>query len=181
MCYVLVCAHCVCAHSSIHIAVTHTVFWLPVHTLFSITSLSFVSHFIISPVHIWRERAKTCLYVHLILVVAMSVQTTRSWVFFGILAFLSQRHLFNQINTKTIGNRKKRLCVRLRSGDKHHLRKSSDQKAQIRKTFVPLTGLICAFRSEDFLRWCLAPERLATERTISFFSISSSFWYKSTK
>ena len=32
-----------------------------------------------------KRRAKTCLYVHLILVVAMSVQTTRSWVFFGIL------------------------------------------------------------------------------------------------
>ena len=59
-------------------------FWLPVHTLFSITSLSFVSHFIVSLVRIWRERAKTCLYVHSILVVAMSVQTTRSWVFFGI-------------------------------------------------------------------------------------------------
>ena len=44
------------------------------------------------------------------------------------------------------------LCVRLRSGDKHHLRKSADRKAQIRTAFVPLTGLICAFRSEDFLR-----------------------------
>ena len=32
-----------------------------------------------------KRRAKTCLYVHLILVVAMSIQTTRSWVFFGIL------------------------------------------------------------------------------------------------
>ena len=41
----------------------------------------------------------------------------------------------NQNNTKTIGNRKKRfrLCVRLRSEDKHHLRKSSDRKAQIRR------------------------------------------------
>ena len=35
-------------------------FWFPVHTLFSITSLSFVSHFIVSLVRIWRERAKTC-------------------------------------------------------------------------------------------------------------------------
>ena len=32
---------------------------------------------------------------------------------------------------KTIGNRKKRLCVRLCSKDKHHLRKSADRKAQI--------------------------------------------------
>ena len=28
--------------------------------------------------------------------------------------------------------------------------KSADRKAQIRKAFVPLTGLICAFRSADF-------------------------------
>ena len=31
----------------------------------------------------------------------MSVQTTRSWVFFGILAFLSQRHLFKKDFRKT--------------------------------------------------------------------------------
>ena len=47
--------------------------------------------------------------------------------------------------------------MRLRSGDKHHLRKSADREAQIRKAFVPLTELICAFRSADFLRWCLSP------------------------
>ena len=34
------------------------------------------------------------------------------------------------------------VCVRLRSGDKHHPRKSADRKAQIRKACVPLTGLI---------------------------------------
>ena len=32
---------------------------------------------------------------------------------------------------KTLGNRKERLCVWLRSADKHHPRKSSDRKAQI--------------------------------------------------
>ena len=73
-----------------------------VHKLFSITSLSFVSHFIVSLVRIWRERAKTCLYVLSILVVAMSVQTTRSWVFFSILAFLSQRHLFKKWESSKI-------------------------------------------------------------------------------
>ena len=79
-------------------------FWLPVHTLFSITSLSFVSHFIVSLVRIWRERVKTCLYVHLILVVAMSVQITLSWVFFGILSLRL---------TKTILKpKKKRPCKR---------------------------------------------------------------------
>ena len=31
-----------------------------------------------------------------------------------------------QFIPKTIGNRKKRLCVRLRLEDKHHLRKSAD-------------------------------------------------------
>ena len=49
--------------------------------------------------------------------------------------------------------------MRLRSGEKHHLRKSADRKAQIRKAFVPLPGLICAFQPADFLRWCLSPER----------------------
>ena len=72
---------------------------------------------------------------------------------------------------KTIGNRKKRLCVRLRSGDKHHLRKSADRKAQIRKAFVPLTGLICAFRYADFLRWCLSPERNLAHNLFFLFPI----------
>ena len=36
---------------------------------------------------------------------------------------------------KTIGKRKM-LCVRLRSGDKHHMRISAFRKAQIRKAFV---------------------------------------------
>ena len=53
--------------------------------------------------------------------------------------------------TKTIGNRK-RDCAWGGSGDKPYLRKSTDRKAQIRKAFVPLTGLICALRSVDFLR-----------------------------
>ena len=48
---------------------------------------------------------------------------------------------------KTIG-----LCVRLRSGDKHHLRKSADQKAQISTVSGTNAFLICAFRSADFLR-----------------------------
>ena len=60
--------------------------------------------------------------------------------------------------------------MRLRSGDKHHLRKSSDREAQIRKAFVPLTGLIC-FRSEDFLRWCLSPERNLTHNLFFLFPI----------
>ena len=69
---------------------------------------------------------------------------------------------------KTIGNRK-RLCVRLRLGNKHHLRKSADRKAQIRKAFVPLTELICAFRSAGFLRWCLFSKRNLTHNLFFYF------------
>ena len=37
-------------------------------------------------------------------------------------------------------------------GDKPYMRKSTDRKAQIRKAFVQLSGLICALRSvTDFL------------------------------
>ena len=56
--------------------------------------------------------------------------------------------------------------MRLRSGDKHYQRKSADRKAQIRKACVPLTGLICAFRSADFFRWCLSPERNLTHNLL---------------
>ena len=70
---------------------------------------------------------------------------------------------------KTIGNRKKRLCVRLRLGNKHHLKKSADRKAQIRKAYVPLTELICAFRSADFLRWGFFPKRNLTHNLFFYF------------
>ena len=62
--------------------------------------------------------------------------------------------------------------MRLRSFDKHHMRKSADRKAQIRKGFDPLTGMICAFRSADFLRWFLFPERKLMQ---NLFSISKIF------
>ena len=61
------------------------------------------------------------------------------------------------INTKNYWKKKKEIVREVALGDKHHLRKSSDRKAQI----SPLSGtnafLIYAFRSEDFLRWCLSP------------------------
>ena len=44
--------------------------------------------------------------------------------------------------------------------------KSTNQEA-----FVPLTGLIWAFRSEDFLRWCLSPERNLTHNFFFLFPI----------
>ena len=74
----------------------------------------------------------------------------------------------NQI-IKYYWKQKKRLCVRLRSGDKHHLRKSADRKAQIRKAFFPFTGLICASRSADLLRWYLSPERNLTHNLFFYF------------
>ena len=71
---------------------------------------------------------------------------------------------------KTIGNRKEIVCE-VALGDKHHPRKSADRKAKIRKSFVSLTctGLICAFRSADFLGWCLSPERNLTHNLFSYF------------
>ena len=69
---------------------------------------------------------------------------------------------------KTIGNRK-RLCVRLRSVDKHHLRKSADRKAQISPVSGTNVFLICAFRSTDFLRWCLSSERNLTHNLFFYF------------
>ena len=40
-------------------------------------------------------------------------------------------------------------------GNKHHLRKPADRKAQISSVTGTNAFLICAFRSADFLRWCL--------------------------
>ena len=61
--------------------------------------------------------------------------------------------------------------MRLRSGDKHHLRKSADRKAQISPVSGMNAFLICAFRSADFLRWCLSPERNLTHNLFLLFPI----------
>ena len=74
---------------------------------------------------------------------------------------------------KFIGNRKK-IVREVAGGGKPYLTKSTDHKAEIRKAFFEVSGLICAFRSADFLRSGLSPR--ATSRAISF-SISNSFWY----
>ena len=60
--------------------------------------------------------------------------------------------------------------MRLRSGDKHHLRKSANRKAQISSVSGTNAFLTCAFRSADFLRWCLSPERNLTHN-LFFISI----------
>ena len=49
----------------------------------------------------------------------------------------------------------KEIVHEVARGDKPYLKKSTDRKAQIRTAFVQLSGLICAFRSADFRRWCL--------------------------
>ena len=63
------------------------------------------------------------------------------------------------------------MCARLRSGNKHHLRKSADRKAQISPVSGTNAFLICAFRSADFLRWCLSPERNLTHNLFFLFPI----------
>ena len=88
----------------------------------------------------------------------------------SVLLILSKKSI-SKLIPKTIENRKKILCVRLRSGDKHHLRKYVDCKAQIRKAFFPLTGLICAFRSADFLRRCSSPRAQPHAQSLFLFSI----------
>ena len=47
----------------------------------------------------------------------------------------------------------KEIVREVARGDKPHLKKSTDRKAQIRKAFVQFSGLICALRSVDFLRY----------------------------
>ena len=79
----------------------------------------------------------------------------------------------SELVPKTIGNRKERLCVRLHSEEKHHLRKSADRKAQVSPVSGTNAFLICVFRSADFLRWCLSSKRNLTHNL--FFSISNSF------
>ena len=45
----------------------------------------------------------------------------------------------------------KEIVREVARGDKPYMRKSTDRKAQIRKAFVQLSGLICALRSVHFL------------------------------
>ena len=61
--------------------------------------------------------------------------------------------------------------MRLCSGDKHHLRKSADRKAQISPVSGANAFLICAFRSADFLRWCLSSKRNLTHNIFFLFPI----------
>ena len=68
---------------------------------------------------------------------------------------------------KTIGNRKKRLCVRFHSGDKYHLRKSSDRKAQIRNRSFRSPDWFVLFDLQIFSGGVYPPS--TTSRTISFF------------
>ena len=64
--------------------------------------------------------------------------------------------------------------MRLRSEDKHHLRKSADRKAQISPVSETNAFLICAFQSADFLRWCLSSERNLTHKVFFLFPMLKS-------
>ena len=61
--------------------------------------------------------------------------------------------------------------MRLRSEDKHHLRKFADRKAQISPVSGKNASLICAFQSADFLRWCLSSARNLTHNLFFLFPI----------
>ena len=68
---------------------------------------------------------------------------------------------------KTIGIRKKRLCVRLRSGDKHHLRKSADRKHKSFRWAKRTPSWFVLFDLQIFSGGVYPSS--ATSRTISFF------------
>ena len=83
----------------------------------------------------------------------------------------------NQINTKnywklipkTIGNRKRDCawgCLRRINTTSENLQ---IEKHKSGGAFVPLTGLICAFWSADFLRWCLSSEGNLTHNLFFYF------------
>ena len=61
--------------------------------------------------------------------------------------------------------------MRLRLGNKHHLRKPADRKAQISSVSGTNAFLICAFRSADFLRWCLFPQAQPHAQSLFLFPI----------
>ena len=61
--------------------------------------------------------------------------------------------------------------MRLRLGNKHHLRKSADRKAQISPVSEKNAFLICAFRSADFLRWCLFTQVQPHAQSLFLFPI----------
>ena len=59
--------------------------------------------------------------------------------------------------------------MRLRSGDKHHPRKSADRKTQINPVSETNAFLICALRSADFLGWFLSPGRNLMHNLFFYF------------
>ena len=92
--------------------------------------------------------------------------------FFQVVQLFFSSKKMNQINTKTIGSRKRDCawgCARGINTTWENLQITQHKSG---RAYVSLTGLICALRSADFLGWCYPPS--ATSRTISF-SIPKSF------
>ena len=61
--------------------------------------------------------------------------------------------------------------MRLRLGNKHHLRKSADRKAQISSVSGTNAFLICAFRSADFLKVVFIPQAQPHAQSLFLFPI----------
>ena len=71
---------------------------------------------------------------------------------------------------KTIGNRKRDCawgCTRGMNTTWENLQIGKHKSG--RRSGIPLTELICAFRSADFLRWCFSPKRNLTHNLFSYF------------
>ena len=69
---------------------------------------------------------------------------------------------------KTIGNRK-RDCAWGCARGINTTWEMQIEKHKSGRRFFPPPGLICAFRSADFLRWCLSPERNLTHNLFFYF------------
>ena len=70
---------------------------------------------------------------------------------------------------KTIGNRKRDCAWGCAWGINTTWENLQIEKHKIKKAFVRLTELICAFRSLGFLRWCLFPKRNLTHNLFFYF------------
>ena len=93
-------------------------------------------------------------------------------------AWLSSCSVIQGLLPKTIGNRKKKLCVRLRSGDKHHLRKSADRNAQIRPVSGTNAFLIVLFDLQIFSGGVYPPSATSPRHNLFFlFPIVFGIWF----
>ena len=141
------------------------------HHLLSLCTVSQPALFLLVSSFESRRFGLTCFEPGTVKFIRAAIQPFFQWSMhrFSLKITMKTNRTTDELIPKTIGNRKKRLCVRLRSRDKHHLRKFADRKAQISPVSGTNAFLICAFRSADFLRWCLSPERNLTHNLFLLF------------